>query len=111
VGQVTVRVNGYQHTIGCKDGEEQHVTDLIGQIEEKVRLIRAMGGQFSESRMLLHVALLLADEGGDLRAELSRARAGIAPPPAPAQPDPQLAERLARIAERIEGLAQTLDRG
>ena len=111
MGQVTVRVNGYQHTIGCKDGEEQHVTDLIGQIEEKVRLIRAMGGQFSESRMLLHVALLLADEGADLRGELARARAGIAPPPAPAQPDPQLAERLARIAERIEGLAQTLDRG
>ena len=109
MGQVTVRVNGYQHTIGCKDGEEQHVTDLIAQIEEKVRLIRAMGGQFSESRMLLHVALLLADEGGDLRSELARARAGIAP--APAQPDPQLAERLARIAERIEGLAQTLDRG
>ncbi|MFC7474153.1 cell division protein ZapA [Dankookia sp. GCM10030260] len=113
MGQVTVRVNGYQHTIGCKDGEEQHVTDLIGQIEEKVRLIRAMGGQFSESRMLLHVALLLADEGGDLRSELSRARAGIAPPPAPPVhiADPQLAERLARIAERIEGLAQTLDRG
>ena len=73
MGQVTVRVNGYQHTIGCKDGEEQHVTDLIQQIEEKVRLIRAMGGQFSESRMLLHVALLLADEGADLRAELLRA--------------------------------------
>jgi cell division protein ZapA len=108
VGQVSVRVNGYQHTIGCKDGEEQHVTDLIGQIEEKVRLIRAMGGQFSESRMLLHVALLLADEGADLRSELSRARAGIAPPPTPT--DPALAERLARIAERIEGLAQTLDR-
>jgi cell division protein ZapA len=110
VGQVTVRVNGYQHTIGCKDGEEQHVLALITQIEEKVRLIRAMGGQFSESRMLLHVALLLADEGADLRTELSRARAGIAPPAA-APADPQLADRLARIAERIEGLAQTLDRG
>ena len=108
MGQVTVRVNGYQHTIGCKDGEEQHVLALITQIEEKVRLIRAMGGQFSESRMLLHVALLLADEGADLRTELSRARAGIAP--APAAADPQLADRLARIAERIEGLAQTLDR-
>ncbi|RAI55281.1 cell division protein ZapA [Roseicella frigidaeris] len=110
MGQVTVRVNGYQHTIGCKDGEEAHVLDLVQQIEEKVRLIRAMGGQFSESRMLLHVALLLADEGSDLRTELVRARSGLAPA-APAAPDPQLAERLARIAERIEGLAQTLDRG
>ena len=108
MGQVTVRVNGYSHTIGCKDGEEQHVSDLVAQIEDKVRMIRAMGGQFSESRMLLHVALLLADESGDMRVELSRARGG-APAPAPA-PDPQLAERLARIAERIEGIAQTLDR-
>ena len=107
MGQVTVRVNGYQHTIGCKDGEEQHVTDLIGQIEEKVRLIRAMGGQFSESRMLLHVALLLADEAADMRGEINRLRSGL-PPAAPV--DPQLADRLARIAERIEGLAQSLDR-
>ena len=109
MGQVTVRVNGYTHTIGCKDGEERHVLDLVSQIEEKVRMIRAMGGQFSESRMLLHVALLLADEVGDLRGELGRARTGQ-PAPAPAA-DPALAERLARIAERIEGLAQTLDRG
>lgn len=113
MGQVTVRVNGYNHTIGCRDGEEQHVLNLVTQIEEKVRLIRAMGGQFSEARMLLHVALLLADELGDLRAEMARQRGGAAAPasaPGPSSPDPQLAERLARIAERIEGIAQTLDR-
>jgi cell division protein ZapA len=113
VGQVSVRVNGYSHTIGCKDGEEGHVLDLVAQIEDKVRLIRAMGGQFSESRMLLHVALLLADEAGDLRGEMRRpsAHATASPATAPAaSPDPQLAERLARIAERIEGIAQTLNR-
>ncbi len=68
--------------------------------------------------MLLHVALLLADEAGDLRAELSRVRSGgsapavAAPVAAPAgqSEDPAVAERLARIAERIEGLARTLDR-
>ncbi len=105
MGQVTVRVNGYSHTIGCKDGEEGHVLALAQQIEDKVRLIRTMGGQFSEARMLLHVALLLADEGGDLRTEIDRLRSGQ-----PVGTDPQLADRLARIAERIEGLAQTLDR-
>jgi cell division protein ZapA len=112
VGQVTVRVNGYGHTIGCKDGEEQHVLELVGQIEEKVRVIRSMGGQFSESRMLLHVALLLADEGADLREEVARLRAGDASPgPAPAAPpDPQLAQRLTRIAERIETLAEAVSR-
>lgn len=108
MGQVTVRVNGYSHTIGCKDGEEQHVATLAAQIEDKVKLIRGMGGQFSEARMLLHVALLLADEGGDMRGELARLKSGQ---PSAAPMDPQLAERLARIAERIEGLAQTLDHG
>lgn len=112
MGQVTVRVNGYGHTIGCKDGEEQHVLELIGQIEEKVRVIRSMGGQFSEARMLLHVALLLADESGDLREETARLRAGapVAAPVGPLGTDPKLAERLARIAERIEGLAETVAR-
>jgi cell division protein ZapA len=113
VGQVNVKVNGYAHTIGCKDGEEDHLRALVAVIEEKVEGIRRMGGQFSEARMLLHVALLLADEAGDLRAELARARSGAAAQAAPSVPaeDPAVAERLARIAERIEGLARTLDKG
>jgi cell division protein ZapA len=110
VGQVTVRVNGYSHTIGCKDGEEEHVRELVDQIEDKVKVIRSMGGQFSESRMLLHVALLLSDELSDLRAEVSRLRGGAPLPLQQTQPDAALADRLARIAERIEGIAQTLDR-
>ncbi len=101
MGQVTVRVNGYGHTIGCKDGEEAHVFELVGQIENKAKLIRGMGGQFSESRMLLHVALLLADEAADLKAENARLAAGSA--------DPRIAERLVRVAERIEGIAGSLD--
>ena len=110
MGQVTVRVNGYSHTIGCRDGEEAHVRELIGVIEAKVQSIRQMGGQFSESRMLLHVALLLADELGDLRIDMARMTGGSLPAtPAPAA-DPRLAERLARIAERIEGIAGNLDR-
>jgi cell division protein ZapA len=116
MGQVNIRVNGYSHTIGCKDGEEQHVQDLVGQIEEKVRVIRSMGGQFSESRMLLHVALLFADEANDLRIDLARLRGqgapGIAAAPAaaPLAADPRLAERLSRIAERIEGIASAIEK-
>ena len=103
MGQVTVRVNGYAHTIGCKDGEEAHVLELVSQIENKAKLIRSMGGQFSEARMLLHVALLLADEAGDLRAEVARLSSSAA------AADPRLADRLTHIAERIEGLAGALD--
>ncbi len=114
MGQVTVKLNGYTHTIGCKDGEEDHVRLLVQQMEEKVRTIRSMGGQWSEARMLLHVALLLADEAHDLRAELQRLRAGqvVVPagllPPGPALPpaDPRVAERLSALAARIEAMAR-----
>ena len=76
-----------------------------------MRVIRSMGGQFSESRMLLHVALLFADEANDLRVDLGRMRsqggaASHVPPPAPT--DPRLAERLSRMAERIEGIATVI---
>jgi cell division protein ZapA len=112
LGQVTVRVNGYTHTIGCKDGEEAHVFELVGQIENKAKLIRSMGGQFSEARMLLHVALLLADEAADLRAEVARlsaiAAAGAAGAGAGSS-DPRIADRLTRIAERIESIAGAFD--
>ncbi|MBS7811778.1 cell division protein ZapA [Roseococcus pinisoli] len=119
MGQVNVRVNGYNHTIGCKDGEEGHVSDLVAQIEEKVRIIRSMGGQFSEARMLLHVALLFADEAADLRIDLARLRSHGAGPAAaplpvepaePAEPDPRLAERLTRIAERIENITGAIEK-
>jgi cell division protein ZapA len=109
VGQVTVRVNGYGHTIGCKDGEEAHVFELVGQIENKAKLIRSMGGQFSEARMLLHVCLLLADEAADLKAEVARLSAIAAGAGAGGGGDPRLADRLTRIAERIESIAGAFD--
>ncbi len=116
MGQVPVKLNGVAHVIGCKDGEEDHVRLLVGLMEEKVRTIRAMGGQFSEARMLLHVALLLADDAFDLRADMQRLRSGQAPAaapmmPLPAEPPPadtRVAERLLALAERIEGMSRDL---
>ena len=116
MGQVNIKLNGHAHTVGCQDGEEDHLRHLVAQMEEKVRAVRAMGGQFSEARMLLHVALMLADEAHDLRADLQRLRAGPPPPAGPLVPlpppapaaDPRIAERLERLAERIEGMAQGL---
>lgn len=107
MGQVTVRVGGYTHPVSCEDGQEGHLIALAADVDRRVSSIRAMGGQFGESRLLLLAALLLADEIHDLRVELSRARAAQ---PVAAGTDPRLAERLGRLAERIEGIAATLDR-
>jgi cell division protein ZapA len=60
--------------------------------------------------MLLHVALLLADELGDLKIELVRNQHDESTPAPPPPTDPRLADRLASIAERIEGIAISLDK-
>lgn len=108
MGQVTVRIGGYSHPVSCEDGQEAHLVALAAEVDKRVSSIKAMGGQFGESRLLLLASLLLADEVHDLKLAVAQARSGQAP--APAADDPRLAERLARIADRIEGIAQTLDR-
>jgi cell division protein ZapA len=107
MGQVTVRVGGYSHPVSCEDGQEAHLASLAAEVDKRVVSIKAMGGQFGESRLLLLASLLLADEVHDLKVALDHARPGQ--PSAAAAEDPRLAERLARIAERIEGIAQGLD--
>ena len=108
MGQVTVRVGGYSHPVSCEDGQEAHLVALAAEVDKRVNSIKAMGGQFGESRLLLLASLLLADEVHDLKVAVAQARTGGGP----AQPadDPRLAERIARIADRIEGIAQNLDR-
>lgn len=108
MGQVTVRVGGYSHPVSCEDGQEAHLVALAAEVDKRVSSIKAMGGQFGESRLLLLAALLLADEVHDLKVAVAQAKGG-APAGGEAE-DPKLAERLARIADRIEGIAQNLDR-
>lgn len=108
MGQVTVRIGGYSHPVSCEDGQEAHLVTLASEVDKRVNSIRAMGGQFGESRLLLLASLLLADEVHDLKVAVAQAKAGQ--PVTATADDPKLAERIARIAERIEGIAQNLDR-
>jgi cell division protein ZapA len=109
MGQVTVRVGGYSHPVGCQDGQERHLLDMAAEVDKRIAALKALGMQFGEARMLLLAALQLADEAFDLRAELAALKSGnAAAAPAP-RPDHALAERLHRLAEQIEAIAATLE--
>lgn len=114
MGQVTIRVGGYTHPVACQDGQEEHLTRMAAEVDQRIGALRTMGMQFGEARMLLLAALQLADEASDLRAELAALKAegggaGTMPAAAGPAPDPRLAERLTRVAERIEGIAAALE--
>ncbi len=112
MAQVTVRINGYSYTVGCQDGEEQHLLAMAGEVERRIDSIRAVAGPSGEARMLVMAALLMADDLFEIEKSQREAReqAGAPGTPAPAAPDPKLERRIARLAKRAEDIAAGLDR-
>lgn len=115
MAQVTVKINGYAYTVGCEDGQEQHLQAMAAQVEKRVDSIKALGGNSGEARLLVLASLLMADEIHDLRAELEGQRraprhgAGAAAEPR-AVKDAELNRKLGRLAGRAEEIAAELER-
>jgi cell division protein ZapA len=103
MAQVTIRINGYAYTVGCEDGQEQHLEHMATEIEQRINSIKSIGGQSGEARLLMLAALLLADELHDLRN-------GMKAPVAAAMGtnDSERRAKLRRIAARAEEIAADL---
>ena len=102
MAQVTLRINGYAYTIGCKDGEEKHLELMGAEVNRRIDGIRAVAGPSGEARMLIMATLLMADDITELRAKLEAVTRE-------AQPDIRLADQLDRIAKRAEEIADDLE--
>ncbi|MEJ0042738.1 MAG: cell division protein ZapA [Rhizomicrobium sp.] len=67
---VNVMVNARAYTIACDDGEEDHLRELAGHVDAKVKELLASVGQVGETRLLLMAALLIADEHHEAATQL-----------------------------------------
>ncbi len=94
MGQVTVTVNEQTYTLACRDGDEARLAALAAVIDERAKALASRLGQVGEARLMLMVALLLADEIRDLRER----------GPAAVQEDAAI-DILDRAASRLEGIA------
>ncbi|GAC1348303.1 MAG: cell division protein ZapA [Acetobacteraceae bacterium] len=107
MAQVTLRINGHAHTVGCKDGEEAHLIAMAEQIEQRVDRAKALGVPSGEARLLVMAALFMADELHDMQLELEAARKGK--PGTDRPPERTKSERMARLAARAEAIAATVE--
>lgn len=74
MSEVTLVIGGRRHTVSCADGEEAHIADLGGMIDEKFAQMGNPAGP--DSQNMLFAALLLADELHEARtAALSAEKA------------------------------------
>jgi cell division protein ZapA len=114
MAQVTLRINGYAYTVGCEDGEEQHLEAMADELNSRIDGVRAVAGPSGEARMLVMAALMMADELFETRQKLQAAQAN---PPAGNVPvggeapkaDPRLTKKLNRMAKRAEEIADGLE--
>ena len=110
MAQVILKINGYSYTVGCEDGQEQHLQAMAGQVESRIDSIKALGGQSGEGRLLALAALLMADELHDMKVELDAVRATSAAKPAK-KASGEGAKKLAKMAARAEQIVADLERG
>jgi cell division protein ZapA len=97
MAQVELRIGGRLHNVACRDGEEAELEALGRMLDHHAPAAIRVSGAPAGERMMLFLALMLADE----IAELERR----APPAAGTVPDNLLAE----IAERLEAVAAALE--
>jgi cell division protein ZapA len=113
MAQVTLRINGYAYTVGCKDGEEKHLEAMGAEVNRRIEGVRAAAGPSGEARMLVMAALLMADDLFDTRSRLQHAETTLQQGPQEArtesEPDLELSRRLNRMAKRAEEIAEALE--
>lgn len=107
MSNVTVTINARNYDLTCNDGQEEHLRGLAADIGRRVDELTRTVGQVGESRLLLMVSLLIADELSDALAEVDRLQQN--PRHAPTADDAAVATSIERLARHIEGIAAKLE--
>jgi cell division protein ZapA len=109
MAQVTIKINGYAYTLGCEDGQEEHLQAMAEQVEGRIESIKAIGGNSGEARLLVLASLLMADELHDLKAEMKKLQANPSRPVQTPKANGDLALTLGKLATRAEEIASSLE--
>jgi cell division protein ZapA len=78
MAQLSIEVNGHPYTVGCEDGQEDHLRKLAAIVDDQVRQVGQDVGQLGETRLLLMGALLVADQFTELQGRLAGLEAEVA---------------------------------
>ena len=107
MGQVSITINGRDYTIACDDGQEEHLTTLSDYLNSRIDEVVASVGQVGDTRLLVMLALLIADELSDSYVELAAARGEEGDPELTVGGHKQAVEEDAVTA--IEALAEHME--
>ena len=114
---VTVSINGRNYRMACDDGQEEHLTRLARDLDQRIAQLRNDFGEIGDMRLTVMAALTIADELSESREQVGRVEdefAALQDARTSATDHARTTERAIAAAfnaaaERIEKLAKALD--
>ena len=101
---VHIEIVGRTYEVTCDEGQEAYLQSLGGDVNRRAKdMLRAVG-QVGDARLMVMVALAMADEIAELR------RGGRLVDNGPDAVDAVLAQDLDRLVERIESIAARFEK-
>jgi cell division protein ZapA len=99
---VAITIAGRDYEFSCDEGQEATLTALAGEIDRRATKLLKSVGPVSDARLLVMVALTLADDLNE---------AGKNPAEAATDPDAdaRISAGLDRLAARIESIADRIE--
>jgi len=78
MSQVTANIAGRQFRLACEDGQEEHLTALAKDIDERIIELRRKFGEIGDTRLTVMAALMVADELSEAGRKIRRLEEEIA---------------------------------
>lgn len=100
---VSLTIVGRSYEISCDDGQEDYLRSMAVEVDRRAGDLLRSVGQVGDARLLVMVALLMADELNDLRRRLSPDGADQAK-----AAELALAGGIDALTSRIEAIADRL---
>lgn len=104
---VNISVNGRVYDIACDDSQVARVHVLGREVDSRAQHLLSTVGSVSDTRLLVMVGLMLADELAEARDELSKLGGEVE---GAAEGDTKLAGLIDSLTRRIEAIAMRLER-
>ena len=73
MANVSIKFNGKEFLLSCDDGQEEHLEELLIQINQKFNKLKDELGNLGENKLLLITAVKIIDENHEKKKK-SRAK-------------------------------------
>ena len=104
---VTLSIAGRLYDIACDESQIDHMRQMAALVDERAQTLTNAVGLQPEARLLLMVAMMLADELAEEKAARDHAQSGLS---SMAGDEVRIVEVLSELTGRIEGIARRLER-